>query len=82
MTDKITVLHYVDADGYAKYAVGDVSEYSLADLAKALGVSDDRFVIKLDEKLVRERRLQETNRRLNTPEAIRKRTGDDDIFNW
>jgi hypothetical protein len=71
MSGKITVIPCVDADGHAKYAV---SAYSLADLAKVLGVPEDRFVLGGDEELIRQERRRDLNRRLNTPEAIWQRT--------
>lgn len=81
MTDKITVIESVDPEGHLRYAV---SADTLPNLAKALGVSADRLEVKPDEneKLNRERLRQERNKRANTPEAIRKRIGDDDLFDW
>jgi hypothetical protein len=81
MTDKITVLHYIDTEGHVRYAV---SADSLPNLAKALGVSEDRLEVKPDEneKLIREQQRQELHKRANTPEAIRKRIGDDDLSDW
>ena len=71
MADKIVVIKTVDEEGLERYMV---SAYSLADLASVLGVAQDQFDVKEDDKLTRQRRLQEANRRLNTPEAIRQRT--------
>jgi hypothetical protein len=74
MTDKITVLLSVDDKGYHRYTAGDVVAYSTGDLAKRLGVSEDRFVLNEDEKLIRHRQLSDRSKRLNSPEAIRRRT--------
>jgi hypothetical protein len=71
MPDKINVVKTVDEEGHDRYAV---STSSLADLANVLGVTEDRFVVKEDEKLIRQRRVQELNRRMNTSEAIQQRT--------
>jgi hypothetical protein len=71
MADKINVIKTVDEEGRDLYTV---SASSLADLASVLDVTEDRFVVKEDDKLTRQRRLQELNRGMNTPEAIRRRT--------
>ena len=72
MSDKIPVVQGVDAAGHPTYGV---YEYSLADLAKRLGIPEDRFAIKkVDEKLIRQERFRELNRRVNTPEALCRRT--------
>jgi len=71
MPDKINVIKTVDEEGRDQYTV---SASSLAKLADVLGISQDQFVVKEDDKLARQRRLQELNRRMNTPEAIRRRT--------
>jgi hypothetical protein len=71
VADKIVVIKTVDEEGRDQYTV---SASSLADLACMLGVVQDQFVVKEDDKLTRQRRLQELNRRMNTPEAIRQRT--------
>jgi hypothetical protein len=71
VADKIVVIKTVDEEGRERYMV---AAYSLADLASVLGVAQDQFDVKEDDKLTWQRRLQELNRRLNTPEAIRQRT--------
>jgi hypothetical protein len=71
MSDKIEVIRTVDEDGCEQYTV---SAASLTDLASVLGATEDQFVVKEDDKLARRRRLQEVNRLMNTPEAIRRRT--------
>jgi hypothetical protein len=79
MDDKIKVRHYVDSDEHPRYEARGVSEYSLSALSKVLGVSEDQFAVYLDEKLIRQRRLSEQNKRSNTPDAIRRRS-DFDVF--
>jgi hypothetical protein len=71
MSDKIDVVKTVDEEGREKYTV---CASSLPDLANMLGVTEEQFVVKEDDKLARQRRLQELNRQANTPEAIRKRS--------
>ena len=71
MPDKIVVIRMVDEEGREQYTV---CAPSLPDLANLLGVTEEQFVVKEDDKLTRQRRLQELNRQANTPEAIRKRT--------
>jgi hypothetical protein len=70
MPDKINVIKTVDEEGHDQYTV---FTSSLTDLANVLGVTEDRFAVEEDEKLIRQRRMQELNRRMNTPEAIRQR---------
>jgi hypothetical protein len=71
MPAKINVIKTVDEEGRDQYTV---SASSLEVLADMLGVSQSQLVVKEDDKLTRQRRLQEANRRANTPEAIRRRT--------
>jgi hypothetical protein len=70
MPDKINVIKTVDEEGNDLYTV---SASCLEVLADVLGVSQGQFVVKENDKLTRLRRLQEANRRANTPEAIRRR---------
>ena len=71
MSHKISVVKTTDEEGRDQYII---SADSLAALASLLDVAEDQFVVKEDDKLARRRRLQELNRRMNTPEAIRQRT--------
>lgn len=71
MPDKINVIMAVDEEGRNVYTV---SAFSLSDLAHVLGVTEEQFVVREEHKLTRQRQLQQLNRRLNTPEAIRRRT--------
>jgi hypothetical protein len=71
MPAKINVIKTVDEAGRDQYTV---SASNLPDLANLLGVTQQQFVVKEDDKLTRLRGLQEANRRANTPEAIRRRT--------
>lgn len=71
MSHKIGVIKTTDEEGRDQYMI---SADSLAALASLLDVTEDQFVVKEDDKLTRQRRLQELNRRMNTPEAIRQRT--------
>jgi hypothetical protein len=71
MSHKIGVIKTTDEAGRDQYMI---SADSLAALASLLDVTEDQFVVKEDDKLTRQRRLQELNRRMNTPEAIRQRT--------
>jgi hypothetical protein len=71
MPDKIVVIKMVDEEGREQFTV---CAPSLPDLANMLGVTKEQFVVEEDNKLARQRRLPELNRRNNTPEAIRKRT--------
>jgi hypothetical protein len=71
MPDKIVVIRLVDEEGREQYTV---CAPSLPDLANMLGITEEQFVVKEDDKPARQRRLQEANRRNNTAEAIRKRT--------
>lgn len=70
MPDKITVIKTVDAEDRVQYMV---SAHTLGDLAVMLGVSEDRFVIRVDPIPIEEQRLRELNKRMNTPEALRQR---------
>jgi hypothetical protein len=71
MPDKINVIKTVDEEGRDQYTV---SAPSLPDLANVLGVTQEQFVVREDDKLAGQRRREELNRRMNTPEAIRRRT--------
>ena len=71
MPDKINVIKTVDDEGRDQYTV---SAPSLSDLANVLGVTQEQFIVTDDDKLARQRRREELNRRMNTPEAIRRRT--------
>ena len=71
MPDKINVIKTVDEEGRDQYTV---SAPSLSDLANVLGVTQEQFIVTDDDKLARQRRREELNRRMNTPEAIRRRT--------
>lgn len=71
MSHKIGVIKTTDEEGRDQYMI---SADSLAALASLLDVTEDQFVVKEDDNLTRQRRLQELNRRMNTPEAIRQRT--------
>jgi hypothetical protein len=75
MPDKITVIQTVDVEDRVQYMV---SAPTLADLAMIFGVSEDRFAVTVDPIPIRHQRLQELNRRMNTPEALRQR----DIDPW
>jgi len=71
MPDKIDVVKPVDEEGREQYTV---CASNLPDLANMLGVTEEQFAVKEDDRLTRQRRLQELNKRMNTPEAIRQRT--------
>ena len=71
MSDKIVVIKTADEEGCDQYII---SAPSLEVLASLLDVAPSQFVVREDDKLARQRRLQELNRRMNTPEAIRQRT--------
>jgi hypothetical protein len=70
MPDKITVIRTADAEDRECFIV---SAPTLGELATTLGIEQGRFVVKENDGLSRQRRLQEINRRMNTPEAIRRR---------
>jgi hypothetical protein len=70
MPDKITVIRTADAEDRECFIT---SASTIDELAMLLGIEQERFVVKEDDRFSRQRRLQELNRRMNTPEAIRRR---------